>query len=57
MALPLASRAGGHATPSLADVMSKISSDMSLSPRQRQETRSALRVIGRAIGRPPERLA
>ena len=56
MALPLTSRDRGRIIPSLADVLTQISNDPSLSARQRQEVCSALRVVGRAIGRPLEEI-
>jgi hypothetical protein len=56
MALRLGSRGGGGAIASLADLMREIGSDASLSPRQRQETGSALRVVGRVLARPLEEI-
>lgn len=56
MSLPPASRGSAFGVPSLADLVNQINTDPSLSPRQRQEARSALRVVGRAIGRPLEEI-
>jgi integrase len=56
MALSMGSRGGGDAIVSLADLMREISSDPSLSPRQRQDTGSALRVVGRVLARPLEEI-
>ena len=51
MTLPPVSRGPGSLIPSLAELLEQITADASLTPRQRQETCSALRAIGRAIGR------
>lgn len=45
------SRSPGAPSPSLAAVLEQTASDASLTPRHRQETCSALRAVGRAIGR------
>lgn len=48
--LPL-SRAPRAPFPSLAELLDGIASDQTLTPRQRQESCSALRSVGRALGR------
>src|SRR6266566_807644 len=45
------SRTPGSAIPSLAEVAEQIAVDESLTPRQKQETISALRTAGRALAR------
>jgi hypothetical protein len=45
------SRAPGAPFPSLAELSDKIASDQALTARQRQESCSALRSVGRALGR------
>jgi len=45
------SRAPDSPPPSLAELLERIATDASLTPRQRQETCSALRTVGRASGR------
>jgi hypothetical protein len=45
------SRASGVPFPSLAELLDEIASDQTLTPRQRQESCSALRSVGRALGR------
>ena len=51
MTISLPSRAPGSPVPSLAELADQIATDELLPVRRRQEIRSALRLIGRAIGR------
>ena len=51
MTLPPVSRTPDPPVPSLAELIERIAAEESLTPRQRQEIRSALRTVGRAIGR------
>lgn len=57
MTVTLRSRAPNSPFPSLADVAEYIATNGLLTPRQRQETCSALRTVARAIGRRPEEIA
>src|SRR5262252_8995911 len=52
MSLPPTSRSSGLTVLSLADLLNAVGADMQLSARQRQDTCSALRIVGRALGRP-----
>src|SRR5216683_3133901 len=45
------SRAPDSPPPSLAELLDRLATDASLTPRQRQQTCSALRTVGRASGR------
>lgn len=56
MTPPAVSRAPGSPVPSLAELMERIATEEALTPRQRQEIRSALRAVARAIGRRPEEI-
>jgi len=57
MTVTLRSRASDLPFPSLAQLMEYIATNEVLTPRQRQETCSALRTVSRVIGRRPEEIA
>ncbi|HWX36467.1 MAG TPA: hypothetical protein VNZ53_54760, partial [Steroidobacteraceae bacterium] len=57
MTVTFRSRAPGSPFPSLTELVEYIKTNGLLTPRQRQETCSALRTFARAIGRTPEEIA